>query len=321
MSILGGSVTAQGTSGADTADAFLNVVAAGARPVALKVSLAALSAPSVTVVAVKPPRVQPGVPTRVEVTVGGLKKLTTEARGVLVVNAGGKSVDREISVTPGPQPAEPWAKFILIAAVGAAVGLFLLIVIVLASKNRAGRLLERAPGPKWSFDSWATTLTTVGAVLATVLAGATFPTVPRQIDKDTLVGLSLLFGALVVAAPFVFQAIRTPRTTAADQEAGEWGFNITLLLSCCITFGATLGELSALSLLAWELIGGGGWGWLAVVGLGLMVVLALWYFGLTAYQLASTQWSSVAEARSSVIGIAGEGDFQVVSRAPSWRLP
>jgi hypothetical protein len=324
VTVISGSVKAKGKSGADTADTFLNVVDAGSRPVTLNISLAASSSSGVTVVAVKPRKVKPGPPTRVRVTFGGLKHLGKVAKGVLVVNTGGTSIDREVSITPGPQPAAPWAELILIGAGGAAVGLFVLIVLVLKRKGLASRLRNRAPGPKWKFDSWATTLTTVGAVLATVLTGATFPSVPSQIDKDTLVQLNLLFGALVVVAPFVFQAIRNPKAPPADQEAGRFGFNVTLLLACCITFGATLGELSALSLLAWELIGGGGWASAAVVGIGLIALLALWYFVLTAYQLASTEWP--VPAPPTIFGIERETEraveVQVVApQTPSWPLP
>ncbi len=328
VSILGDMVNAKGKSGADTANAYLNVVNTGSSPVTLAVSLAASSSPGVTVRAVKPRTVAPGDPTRVTVTFGGLAHERKAIKGVLVVGGGGAPVNREVTITPGPHPTWPWARVILFGAAGATIGLFVLLISALGVTKKAGRLGERAPGPKWSFDSWATTLTTVGAVLATVLAGATFPTVPREIDKDTLVELSLLFAALVVVAPFVFQAIRTPKATPADQEAGKWGFNITLLLACCITFGATLGELSALALLAWELIGGGGWAWAAVVGLGLIALLALWYFALTAYQLASTVWPAAAPAPQGVIGIAGPGgettevEVQLVPpQAASWRLP
>jgi hypothetical protein len=120
-----------------------------------------------------------------------------------------------------------------------------------------GKLGERAPALTLDFGtSWSTNLTAVGGVLVTVLTLVTYPDVPREIDKDSLTALSLLFGGLVVVAPFVFQGLRR---NPPDQEAlrSLTGTNLGLALACCITFAAVVGELLALGLLGWELIGGG----------------------------------------------------------------
>jgi hypothetical protein len=167
------------------------------------------------------------------------------------------------------------------------------------AKKKGHLLLKKAPGPKWGFDSWATTATAVGAILGTVLGGATLPEVPHEIDKQSLVALNLLFGGLVVLAPFVFQAIRKPTAPAADPDAGLWGYNVALLFACSLTCGAVLGEIATLTLLAWELTGGGGWGVVAIVGLAAVGVLAAYYFAVTSWSLATTDWEVLAAKKKA----------------------
>ena len=217
-------------------------------------------------------------------------------------------------ITAALHPWADWPKVVVIGSLAAMVILWFGILVVAISNRKSTTLLRgKAPGPKWSFDSWATTLTAGGAILGTVLATATYPAVPRQIDKESLVRLSLLFGALVVVAPFVFQAIRRPTPSAADQDAGLWGYNWSLLLACSITCGAVLGELAASALLSWELIGGHTWGWIAVGVVALLGLLGAWYFILTSWQLATTDWAAKVVAdhatasnasKSFVMGIA-----------------
>jgi hypothetical protein len=185
--------------------------------------------------------VEPGA-TRVKVTFAGLKKLNREpVDGQLVVQSGTRPVARAVSITPAPQPSRDWASSIFWTAVGA----FAVLALVGLVTGRR-RLLKPAAGPKWSFDSWATTLTAAGGILGTVLGAATLPEIPREIDKETLVRLNLLFGLLVVVGPFVFEAIRNPTVSPAAQDAGYTGWNLTLLLACAITGGAVFGELATL---------------------------------------------------------------------------
>jgi hypothetical protein len=130
-------------------------------------------------------------------------------------------------------------------------------------------LVASAPPPKWSVESWATHLTAVGALVGTVLGSASLPEVPRQIDKNSLVALSLLFGALVVVAPFVFQAVQSPRVSAnAPEEEGGNGYTWVLLVSCWLTLGAVFGQLATLGLATWEIAGGSGGGVAIEIALG-----------------------------------------------------
>jgi hypothetical protein len=341
LSVLGeGAVTVKAKSGQDTATGYLTLMSSATTPVPIAVDLAASSSEAVRVAGFTPRTVAPGQIARVTVTLSGLKKVSEPATGQLVVTGGTTPVTRSLLIAAAPQPSAPWTTIIVVGSlVAMAVLAFGVALVVRIQKKSWEDLGRQAPGPKWSYSSWATTLTAVGAIFGTVLGSATLPAVAREIDKDTLVRLNLLFGALVVTAPFVFQAIRNPRASAADQEAGLWGFNWSLLLACSITCGAVLGELGTLALLAWVLNGGGVWGWVAVGFIAVLLLLAVYYFLITAWALATTDWKGLVKkdqetaadaAKSVVVGIAaasqGEqpGEIPVAPGAPAqrtWSLP
>jgi hypothetical protein len=289
---------------------------------------------------VDPPVVEGRGATTLVVTLAGLDGFEDKAAsGALVIQGGAAPVAVATKVEPPLDPSRDWMATIVIASLIAMAFLALAVLALAALKKKADQLKNRAPGPKWSFSSWATTLTAVGGVLGTILASVTFPEHPDQIDKESLVGLSLLFAGLVVVAPFVFQSLRNPKATPTDQEGGLWGYNWALLVACSITCGAVLGELACLALLSQELIGASFWKGAALVVVALLALLALYYFFVTAYQLATSTWT-VPQAtvkagdgsRSLVIGTAAaraeageEGPGQVeVSVAPvqsGWSLP
>lgn len=167
------------------------------------------------------------------------------------------------------------------------------VVKTVHDKNGSYRpLFRQAPGPKWSFASWATNITAVGAGFGTVLASISLPKHPHPLDQHALVSLSLFFGLLVLAGPFIFQAIRNPTKSPVDQDADRWGFNITLLLACLLTFAAVVGEFTGLGLLYWEILGGGGWGKAAVGAASAAGVIALYYFAVTVPRLAEADWKA-----------------------------
>src|SRR5579859_1070095 len=65
----------------------------------------------------------------------------------------------------------------------------------------ANKLNERIGTPQWDFSkSWATTLTTVGALLSTVIS------TPALSDIKMQSGLSLFFGLVVLIAPLMYTA-------------------------------------------------------------------------------------------------------------------
>jgi hypothetical protein len=312
LSIAGeGELTVTG-SGGDTASTEVVVVNPG-EPVPISVTFHSTGEGTVVVTSLEPEEAAKGA-TLVKVEFSGLSKLGSSESGALEVKGGAAPLVIPTKVARGLHSSASWP---VIFVVGAFVVMLLLLLAILLKAEKPGNetyLKKRAPGPKWSFSSWATTLTAVGGLLGTVAASASYPPEPIEISKDSLVSLSLLFAALVVIGPFIFQALRTRTAIAADQDEGLWGYSWALLLSCAITCGAVLGQLACLALLTQELITGGVWAvlaLLAVIGLGF---LALGYFWQTAWSLATTDWEAmVAEAEKKaavplLVKIAGNGE-------------
>lgn len=111
-----------------------------------------------------------------------------------------------------------------------------------ASKALSGSTVIEAPNDKWSFkDSFATNVTTVGAVITTVLAASGFITeVLPGLQIGFFVALSLLFGFLVLLGPAAYGSL--------SNEAGK-GTYLGLMVSMGITTGAVVGQLSTLTIM------------------------------------------------------------------------
>jgi hypothetical protein len=285
---------------AKTTTAFVSILNKGKATASIKVAFAASTAAGVSVDPIpQPALIKGGDAQRVKVRFRGLTTLTSSVDGELVVRGGAAPIAKSVSITPAPQPAHLWARDIVFGSLTIGAIGFLLTALWITRSGRkptGGTLSTRAPGPKWAFDSsWATNLTTVGAAFGTVLGAATLSNVPSQIDKETLVRLNLGFGLLVVAAPFLFHAIRKPSRSSAMDDNGLYGWNITLLLASCLTFAAVLGELATLALLFWELLGGGGYSWIAVGATSAAGLLAMLYYLATVPFVASTDWPSLVK--------------------------
>jgi hypothetical protein len=327
--------------GKDSAEAFVTVLNTGSTPASITASFQAGSSDSTKAALAAPTTIQPRQATRVKLVFSGLTALSETVSGELVITGGAKPVAQSVEVTPALQPSASWPSLIVGVSLGLALLLTAVIAVIAGARKGWERLTDAAPPPQWSFESWATHLTTVGAVLGTVLGSASLPSTPRQIDKTSLVSLSVLFGALVVIAPFVFQAIQRPGSWGSSGNDERSGYTWVLLLSCGLTLGAVLGELATLGLATWEITGGDNGGKAIEFGLGLLT--ALYYMLLTAWKAATTDWKSQAEkskessktamqqivsdAASAQIGADGrvEGSVVVVQAAEparaSWTLP
>ncbi|HEY4897892.1 MAG TPA: hypothetical protein VII01_17620, partial [Solirubrobacteraceae bacterium] len=283
LQLLGqGPVSVSAVQGKDAAEAYVTVLNAGSTTASISASFQAASAASVKAALGAPTSLGPGEADRVKLIFTGLKALSEPVSGQIVIRGGATPVAQSATVSPALQPSADWPLLIVIIGFGSAALFFGGLATAVASKKGLSWLGNSAPSPKWSFESWATHLTAVGALLGTVLGTASLPETPTQIDKTSLVALSLLFGALVVVAPFVFEAIQRPtQPTSAESEGGS-GFVGVLLLSCAITFGAVIGEIVTLGLASWEITGGGGGGVLIEIGLGVLFVLAVYYVTVTA---------------------------------------
>jgi hypothetical protein len=105
-------------------------------------------------------------------------------------------------------------------------------------------------GPaNWDYSqSWATSLTLVGALLGTVLGAGVLP---DKLDLFTKAGYSafnVLFGMLVLAAPLLYTALQTRGKDAAARKQYEgtiWAFGVASVATLWGVFGqlATVGLL------------------------------------------------------------------------------
>jgi hypothetical protein len=283
-----------GSQGNDSATGYFSLLNSGHRPVHIAVTFQAASSEKVAVEAVAPTTVAPGNAQRVGVTFSGLQGLDAAVTGQLVVTGGASPVAQAVEVDPAP-PSAAWPASLIAGSLFLALMLAVAVVGAMPGGNRAP-LRNPAPGPKWTFSSWATTLTTVGTVLTVVLASTSLPPFPQQIIKPTLINLNILFGALAVLGPFLSQALRRRVLSEDEQDAGRTATNLTLLIACTFTLWAVLGQLSAAAILAWELIGGGTLGWLVVVAFAVVGVLAVRYFFLSTSDLVVRVWPLPAPA-------------------------
>jgi hypothetical protein len=303
-------------SGEDSAVAYVSVLNAGSAAARIQVTFQAASSDRIRVTKFQPQSAAPGA-TRVAVTLTGLTALKEEAEGQLLVTGGAEPVARAVKITPAPQPSRDWAATIFWLTVIVFALLYGAVVAGLALTKRLPSLGKLAPGPKWSFESWATTLTAVGAILGTVIGDVTLPEVPRRVDKETLIELNLIFGVLLVVGPFVFQAVRARSASADDQEAGLTGYTWALLLACSLTAAAVLGELATLGLMGTELTEKDVWRTVIWVAAGLLCVLALLYFSRTSWELATTDWEE--QARKAAAAAKKPQKVIVVSRGRASR--
>lgn len=325
--------------GASSATTELVVLDPGVE-VPVDVTFKGASDSPIEVKSVDPPVVEGGGATTLVVTLAGLDGLDDEAaNGALVIKGGSAPVAVAAKVEPPFDPSHDWMAAIVGLSLAVMAASVLIVLGVAKLKGKLDQLKNPAPGPEWSFSSWATTLTAVGGVLGTILASVTFPDHPRQIDKDSLVGLSLLFAGMVVVAPFVFQGLRKPGANPADQKGGRWGWNWALLLACSIAGGAVLGEMACLALLSQELISSDFWKDAALIAVVALALLALYYFFTTTYHLAISSWPAPAATvagdnkASIVVGTAAAravaGDEEPPSRIEvavvpaqrGWKLP
>jgi hypothetical protein len=211
--------------------------------------------------------------------------------------------------------AAEWPVVIIATSLGVGALLLAVLIMLVIKRTRGTAWLgHSAPSAKWSFESWALHLTGIGGILGTVLGAVALPEAPMQIDKESVVALSLLFGGSVVVAPFLYEAIRRwPKVPAQSAEEGT-GFIVVMLASCAIVLFGAFGELFTLGLVGWELTDGNTGGILCEILLGLLSLFAFYYVAVTAYEAAMTEWKAPAPA--PVIPAARE-----IARRDSWSLP
>jgi hypothetical protein len=277
----------------DDASASIFVINEGTESATVTVRFSASKPTSVTARATGSEPIPAGEVNAVNVKFTGLEDLDKKVAGALVISGGATPVARTVEITPALHPTREWPRDIVLFSLSAGLALGLMTVFWVVGETNFGRLFDPAPGPKWSVDSWATTLTAAGAVFGTVLSSATLPDVPQQIDKDTLVTLNLFFGLLLVAGPFVLQAFRRPSASPLEQE-GMAGTNLTLVIAACVIFAAVAGEIATLGLLFWEILGNE-WQEVAKWTVLLVEAAAGYYFLVTIPRAAAADWVEIGK--------------------------
>jgi hypothetical protein len=288
----------EGTEGADTATAYLTLENPGLTPIHVDVRFLATSSEAVRLKEFSPRVVPSGEPQRVTLTFSGLKGLSESATGQIVVTGPAPTISQAAEVDPVLQPGASWPAIVIGASLAAAL---LLSLALMPSRPNLGVLKTAAPGPKLSFESWATTLTAAGAIGVTVASGVVFPTFPEQITKQGVLNLGIFFAALVVLAPFVFEALRLIKPDRAEEKKGRVGTNLGLLIACTITMWGVLGELGTLSLLIWELATGDIERDLLLGGIALVALLVARYFLISVYYLVRKQWAAEESAAATPV--------------------
>lgn len=127
------------------------------------------------------------------------------------------------------------------------VPFFIALALVLsAAVSRPGKLGHLLGGPDWSFTgSWASTITAIGGLLTLALGAGLLPegtgenpdaAGARRITDVDVVGLSLMFGVLLVVAPFLFLA--TTKRFGANKYFGRvFGYWTSSLATLTAVFG------------------------------------------------------------------------------------
>jgi hypothetical protein len=146
-----------------------------------------------------------------------------------------------------------WAALLIFLPLGVAV--LLVGLGVLRVTNR-----KRTLGPaNWSYsESWATSLTLVGALLGTILGAGVLPDELDLFSKAGYSAFNVLFGMLVLVAPLVYAAAQNRLQDAADGTPQYQGATWAFAVASIVTMWGVLGELATVGLLFREIEKAGG---------------------------------------------------------------
>ncbi|HVE45667.1 MAG TPA: hypothetical protein VNA57_02810 [Acidimicrobiales bacterium] len=176
-----------------------------------------------------------------------------------------------------------WEPVIVLLSAAMALALMVLRWFIWSPASTRPVMSSRLGPASWRFsESWASTLTAVGALLGAILGTGVLPPNGRYLSSREFVLLSLLFGFLVFLAPFIYKATTSP---AEAPDPGESvpaepvfeGWVATFLLATAVTLWAALGELATLGFMAAELAPGGTVSYLFAAVLVLVAALMLRY--------------------------------------------
>jgi hypothetical protein len=168
--------------------------------------------------------------------------------GDVVVQGDGKAATAPFTTQRKPATSWLWITLLLSAAVAAGTVLFAWLLLGVDQQSLTAPLHLDA---KWSFsESWASSLTAFAALSGTVLAASgLLEDVVHGVVVTRLAGMTLLYGAAVLAAPIVFLAFaKKPKLGSVDAPPGTVG---GFLLAGGLTLAAALGQLSLIGILVY----------------------------------------------------------------------
>jgi hypothetical protein len=261
------------------------------------------------------PRTLPAGAARLNVRLKNLAQLTGDpVDGQLILfadNNGAVLGAAPVSITPAPQPSADWPVVFFWVGAGLFV-VFSVVALVTVARARAANvslgdaLAASAPGPDWTAEGWSGKLAAIGGLLAIVLGAVTLPSVPREISKDTLVQMNVIFVVLLAVGPFIFYALRR-RTPPASwggkvglpdlEKKGVWGHKAWILLSYAITAVAVSGQIGALTLLGCEITDGTFWHAIVIASGAVLALLTWRSFLVITYAQANVDWDEIAQAQ------------------------
>ncbi|MFL6164255.1 MAG: hypothetical protein ACJ74U_18795 [Jatrophihabitantaceae bacterium] len=172
-------------------------------------------------VAAEPPSIRAHYPTPVTLTLSDYS--FREVSGTITATVvGGATVTQPLTISRAPTLCDIWL------TIGASWALAALAAIAIFWRTKGGRWrwgwALPASSSKWSFqDSGAQNITGMGALLGTVLGASGFVSSELAgLDTAKFVGLSLVAGALVVAAPLALLGTPTRRSFLAASAITLW---------------------------------------------------------------------------------------------------
>jgi hypothetical protein len=116
---------------------------------------------------------------------------------------------------------------------------FVISLLLVLGRAFAGKFefADKIGSPKWSFDSWTTNVTAVGALLGTALGAGFFSATPTLLTTGQFSGLNVLAGALLLVGPLVY-------VTVGHADGTHNG--APFLIAALIAFTAAFTELMTL---------------------------------------------------------------------------
>lgn len=149
------------------------------------------------------------------------------------------------------------AIYLVLIALGIAILIVIVDAVIMQRKLPQFSLMDFMGKAQWDFTkSWASTITLIGALLATVLGtkGSTLSStsgtpITGSSPLSLYAALSLFFGILVVVAPLVYSATGKERTvdTPTHQQSLQYqGRVLSFLVTCTLTLWAVFGQLGTI---------------------------------------------------------------------------